>query len=160
MQSLMEQDADKQVQPIQDAYEDATSWCYGCGRLNEHGLHFRTFAQGEGAVTRYIPEPYHLGAQGFIYGGLIASLIDCHSMATAAAAGYASEGRPIGSEPRLRYVTASLRVDYLAPTPMGETLEVSGRAAEIKGRKIVVVSELRAKGQLCARGEVVAVRLR
>jgi acyl-coenzyme A thioesterase PaaI-like protein len=149
----------EQSRAIQDSYDDAASVCYGCGRLNEHGLHFQTFIEGDGTVTRYVPEPYHFGGQGFVYGGLIASLIDCHSMATAAAAGYEREGRAVGSEPRLRYVTASLHVDFLAPTPMGETLEVVGRAAEVKGRKVVVFSELRVKDIVCARGEAVAVRL-
>jgi acyl-coenzyme A thioesterase PaaI-like protein len=145
---------------IQDTYDDASSWCYGCGRLNDEGLHFRTFVEGDKTVTRYEPDAHHTGGRDFLYGGLIASIIDCHSTATAAAAGYAAEGRAIGSEPRLRYVTASLKVDFVAPSPVGEPLEVRGKAVEVKGRKVVVESELRVRGQVCARGHVVAVLFR
>jgi len=70
-----------------------------------------------------------------------------------------AEGREMGTEPPLRYVTASLKVDYLRPTPMGVPLELRGRVKEIKGRKVVVESTLSAKGEVCARGEVVAVQL-
>ena len=82
---------------IQDTYDDVSSWCYGCGRLNEGGLHFRTFVEGEETVTRYVPGAHYTGGRDFLYGGLIASIIDCHSTATAAAAGYAAGGRAFGS---------------------------------------------------------------
>ncbi|MDP3831385.1 MAG: PaaI family thioesterase, partial [Ignavibacteriaceae bacterium] len=52
-------------------------------------------------------------------GGLIASLIDCHGTGSAALAVYRSEERNPGTEPALRFVTASLQVDYLKPTPLG-----------------------------------------
>jgi acyl-CoA thioesterase FadM len=93
-----------------------------------------------------------------VYGGLIASLIDCHGTGTAAAAAYRAQGRPMDSEPPLRFVTASLHVDYLRPTPMGVTLEIRARVKEIKGRKVVVEERLLADGEVCARGEVVAVQ--
>jgi acyl-coenzyme A thioesterase PaaI-like protein len=63
------------------------------------------------------------------------------------------------SEPPLRYVTASLKVDYLRPTPLGPPLELRGRAVEVKGRKVVVQISLSAGGVECVRGEVVAVQL-
>jgi acyl-coenzyme A thioesterase PaaI-like protein len=97
--------------------------------------------------------------RGYVYGGLIASLIDCHSTGTAAAAAYRAEGRAMDTEPVLRFVTASLHVDYLKPTPIGVTLEIRGTVEEIKGRKVVVASTLSAKGEICARGRVVAVQM-
>ncbi len=60
--------------------------------------------------------------------------------------------------PALRFVTASLHVDYLKPTPLGVPLEIRGRVKEIKGRKVIVASTLSANGEICARGEVVAVQ--
>jgi acyl-CoA thioesterase FadM len=63
------------------------------------------------------------------------------------------------SDPPLRFLTASLHVDYLRPTPLGVPLEVRARVKEIKDRKVVVVASLRVKGEVCARGEVVAVRM-
>jgi acyl-CoA thioesterase FadM len=58
-----------------------------------------------------------------------------------------------------RFVTGSLHVDYLRPTPLGPMLEIRGRIKEIKGRKVVVTSTLSAEGVVCARGEVVAIEI-
>jgi acyl-coenzyme A thioesterase PaaI-like protein len=96
---------------------------------------------------------------GYVYGGLIASLIDCHGTGSAAAAAYRAEGRMMDTDPPLRYVTASLDVDYLQPTPLGPALEIRGKILEIKGKKIVVAETVTVDGVLCARGEVVAVQM-
>ena len=64
----------------------------------------------------------------------------------------------MGTDPPLRFLTASLHVDYLRPTPVEGPLELRSRVKEIKGRKVVVAVDLWAKGELCARGEVVTVR--
>ena len=66
------------VHAIQDEYPDDFAWCFGCGRLNEDGYHFRTGWQGEETVTYYEPSSKHIAIPGFVYGGLIASLVDCH----------------------------------------------------------------------------------
>jgi acyl-coenzyme A thioesterase PaaI-like protein len=144
---------------FQDYYPDEFSHCYGCGRLNERGLHIRSFWNGDETVAHFTPQPHHTAIPGFVYGGLIASLLDCHGTGTAAAAGYRAAARPLGSEPALRYVTASLKVDYLRPTPLGPELEICGRVREVKGRKVVVEVWLSAAGVVCARGEVVAVQM-
>jgi acyl-coenzyme A thioesterase PaaI-like protein len=145
--------------PFQDYYSDATSYCYGCGRLNEQGLQIKSYWDGDEAVCDFQPRPYHTAIPGYVYGGLIASLIDCHSTGTAAAAGYRAEGRPMDSEPPLRYVTASLHVDYLRPTPIEATLTLRARVQEIKGRKTTVHCSLYANGDECARGQVIVVQM-
>jgi len=142
---------------FQDFYPDDVAQCYGCGKLNEHGHQIRSHWDGEESVCRFDPEPYHTAMPGFVYGGLIASLIDCHSTGTAAAAAYRDRGRELGTEPVLRFVTGSLHVEYRRPTPMGVTLEVRARAVEVKERKVVVESRLLANGEVCASGRVVAV---
>ena len=144
---------------FQDYYPDDLSYCYGCGRLNEDGYHIQTRWDGDETVTVFEPRPYHIAIPGYVYGGLIASLIDCHSTGTASAAAYRAEGRPMGSDPPFRFVTASLHVDYLKPTPLGVPLEIRGRIREVKGRKVVVSAELSAEGVVCARGEVVCVQM-
>ena len=144
---------------FQDYYPDDVSHCYGCGRLNPHGLQIKSHWDGEESVCRFQPRPYHTAIPGYVYGGLIASLIDCHATGTAAAAAYKAQGRGMDSDPPLRFLTASLHVDYLRPTPLGVPLEVRARVKEIKDRKVVVVASLRAKGEVCARGEVVAVQM-
>jgi acyl-coenzyme A thioesterase PaaI-like protein len=143
---------------FQDFYPDHASHCYGCGRLNEHGLRIRSFWAGDETVCRFEPKPYHTALPGFVYGGLLASLIDCHSTGTASAAIFRAEGRPMDSEPGVRCLTASLKVDYLRPTPLGKALDLRSQIAEVKGRKVVVRTELSVDGVVCVRGEVVAVR--
>ena len=144
---------------FQDYYPEFFAQCYGCGRLNEHGLQIKSFWEGEESVCVFQPRRFHTAIPGYVYGGLIASLIDCHSTGTAAAAAYRAAGRTMDSEPAFRFLTASLHVDYLRPTPIDGPLEVRGKIKEIKGRKVVVESTLSAKGEICARGEVVAVQI-
>ncbi len=144
---------------FQDYYPDYSSHCYGCGRLNSAGLQIKSYWDGEETVCLFDPKPYHTAIPGFVYGGLIASLIDCHSTGTAAAAAYRAENRAMDTDPPLRFLTAALHVDYLRPTPIDGPLEVRARVKEIKGRKVVVSSELLAGGQVCVRGEVVAVQV-
>ena len=144
---------------FQDYYPDEVSYCYGCGRLNEHGLQIKSYWDGEETVCHYQPRPYHTAVPGYVYGGLLASLIDCHGTGTAAAAAYRDQGRPMDSDPPLRFLTASLHVDYLKPTPIDRPLELRGRVTEIKGRKVIVAVELYAHDELCVRGEVVTVQV-
>jgi acyl-coenzyme A thioesterase PaaI-like protein len=144
---------DKQKEPImtdkalQDYYPDDYAHCYGCGRLNEGVCHFT-------------PKSYHTGGfPGSVYGGLIGSLMDCHAAATAAAARLREDGFSLGDQSLSRFVTASLKVDFLRPTPMGKVLELRGRVKEIKVRKAIVVITLSAEGKVCAQGEAVMVQL-
>jgi acyl-coenzyme A thioesterase PaaI-like protein len=143
---------------FQDFYPDHFSHCYGCGRLNDHGLQIKSHWDGEETVAIFHPKPYHTALPGYVYGGLIASLIDCHCIGTASAAACRAEGREMDTQPALRFLTASLHVDYLRPTPLAP-LEIRARVKEIKDRKVVVAATLSAKGEVCARGEVVAVRV-
>jgi len=144
---------------FQDHYPENVSHCYGCGTMNAKGLQIRTHWEGEESVTRYQPRPEHIALPGYVYGGLLASLVDCHGTGTAAAAMYRQEGRDLDSLPAFRFVTASLRIEYVAPTPMGVELEIRGRVKEIKGRRVVVEATVSAGGVLTARGEVVAAQM-
>jgi acyl-coenzyme A thioesterase PaaI-like protein len=144
---------------VQDYYPDDFNVCYGCGQRNERGLHLRTYVvQGDDTIATFTPQPYQTAIRGYVYGGLIASLIDCHGTGTAAAAAYKAAGRDVGSDPPFRFVTAALHVDYLKPTPIGVPLQLRGRTKEVKGRKVVVEIDVSAAGEVCARGEVVAVQ--
>ncbi len=144
---------------FQDYYPDELSYCYGCGRLNEQGLKLKSYWDGEETVAILTPRPYHIAIPGYVYGGLIASIIDCHGTGTAAAATYRAEGREMGTEPPVRFLTASLHVEYLRPTPLGVPLEVRGKIKEVKERKVVVSATVSAAGEICAKGEVVAVKM-
>lgn len=137
---------------IQDLYPDDFAHCFGCGRNNPHGHQLKSFVEGEDVVARFRPQPYHMSVPGFVYGGLLASLVDCHAMATAAAGEATDSLAP-------RYVTAALRVDYLKPTPLEAELEIRGHVTERGEKKAVVALTVFAAGTITVRGEAVAVRM-
>jgi acyl-coenzyme A thioesterase PaaI-like protein len=144
---------------IQDTYAEPAAHCYGCGRLNEVGYQIKTRLDGDTTVTEFVPSPYHTAFIDSTYGGLIASIIDCHSTGSAALFAMHAEGIEAGEGPSPRFVTAHLEVDYLAPTPLSQ-MHLVGRAAEIKERKVIVATELSVDGEVTAEGSVVLVRLR
>jgi len=154
---------------FQDLYPDDVAHCHGCGRLNERGHQLRSFWEGEGTIARFTPRPWHTAIPGYVYGGLIASLVDCHGTGTAAAVAARTAGWRLGEEPAPegeetpRFVTASLQVSYLKPTPLGPELVVRGvveEADEARGsRKVVTRITVEADGVVTAEGRVVAVRM-
>lgn len=142
---------------FQDVYPEPYAQCYGCGRLNEQGLQIKSRWEGEVSVCRFTPRPEHTAIPGYVYGGLLASLVDCHATGTAAAAGTRDAGRELTPEGVRRYVTARLEVDYKAPTPMGVELELRAVPVEVKGRKVVVDVELLADGVVTVTGHAICV---
>jgi acyl-coenzyme A thioesterase PaaI-like protein len=142
---------------IQDHYPDDFAHCFGCGRLNPRGHLIKSYVEGDEVVARFTPRPEHTALPGFVYGGLIASLIDCHAMATAAAAAEKAAGREIGEHHAPRFVTAQLSVAFLKPTPIGSELVLRSRVAERSERKAVVEVDLSANDVVTARGNVIAV---
>jgi len=144
---------------VQDYYPEDVAHCYGCGRLNVEGIQLKTVWEGDETVSRYIPRAYHTAIPGYVYGGLIASLLDCHGTGGAAVAALKRAGREIGEGEAPRFVTASLHVDFLKPTPLGPELVVRGRVVEITDRKVVLDETLSAEGVVTAKARVVAVRM-
>lgn len=147
------------MRAFQEYYPEHLAHCYGCGSLNGHGYQIQTFWDGDESVTHFTPKPFHTAVPGIVYGGLLASLIDCHSTGTAAAAKYREEGREMDSLPSFRFVTGSLEVSYLKPTPLGPDLEIRGRVQEIGERKVIIASTIRVNDVVTVSGLVVAVRI-
>ena len=143
---------------VQDFYPDDFAHCYGCGRYNEAGHQIKTYPAGSETVTEFVPESYHTGGIDFAYGGLIASVIDCHSTGSAAIFWMQANGMEVGDGPAVRFVTARLEVDYLAPTPLA-ALHLIGTATEIGERKVVVTTELEAAGVVTAKGRAILVKV-
>ncbi len=136
--------------------------CWGCGPLNERGLGIKSYwsesDDGEATCT-WQPQPYHMVAPHFLNGGIIATLIDCHCVCTAFAAAYRADGRAMSTEPALAYVTGSLQVTYLRPTPLDGQVVLRARVKEMGERKMTLTCSLYADGAECVHGEVVAVRV-
>jgi acyl-coenzyme A thioesterase PaaI-like protein len=149
----------RDTKAIQDYYPDEFGHCFGCGRNNPNGHQLKSFVEGDEVVAQFTPASHHISLPGFVYGGLLASLADCHAMATAAAAAEIAEGRRIGDGPTQRFVTAALRVDYLKPTPLGVELEIRGHVTERSTKKAVVAITVSAGGVMTVRAEAVAVRV-
>lgn len=134
--------------------------CYGCGADNPLGMQIKSYWEGDETVCSYVPRPEQCaGPTKYLYGGTIASLIDCHSVGTAAANQYRLEGREIGEGEEIWCVTGRLEVDYLAPTPIDRPVELRARIEEVSGRKTTVDCTLSSDGTVCARGRVLAIRV-
>lgn len=143
---------------IQDIYPDDYAWCYGCGRLNDKGHHFKTYWDGEHTITIYTPDSAHTAVPGFVYGGVIASLVDCSGTGSAALALHRKNGHEVGDGSEApRFVTASLNVNYLKPTPQNIPLKSIGTVEEIHPKKWKVNLDVYANETLCVKGEVIAV---
>ncbi|MFQ5349521.1 MAG: PaaI family thioesterase [Thermoanaerobaculia bacterium] len=135
--------------------------CFGCGAENEEGLRIKSFWAGERESTcRFRPEPHQAaGPPGFLNGGIIATLIDCHGVCTAIADAYRREGRGMGEGELIWYVTGSLQVDYRRPTPIENEVEAWARITESAGRKTWLDCALRSNGELRAEARLLAVRV-
>lgn len=144
---------------IQDCYPDDFAHCYGCGRLNEHGLKLRTFWNLDGTtVTHYEPRDSQIAVPGFVYGGLLASFVDCHGTGSASLMKHLKNGfNPEDGEEAPRFVTGSLHLDYLKPTPHGESLQAIGIVDEIHPKKFKVTVKVYAGSMHVVNGEVIAV---
>jgi acyl-coenzyme A thioesterase PaaI-like protein len=144
------------------AFQDqgAVHHCHGCGADNEKGLRLKSYWDGDEAIAAWRAQAHHCGGtRENLNGGIIASLIDCHSLNLAIAQAYRAEQRPIGSPPRIGYVTANMNVSYLKPTPIDQPIELRARVTKIEGRKTWVNCTLSAGGAVRARGEVLGVRV-
>lgn len=146
---------------FQDLFSHDVSHCWGCGCHNEHGLQIKSYwaENGEETICVWQPGEHHTAAwPDVLSGGIISSLIDCHSVCTAMMAAYRAEGREPEGEPSIIYITASLQVSYLKPTPMKHPVMLRARIKETQRRKMIVQCSLFSRGEECARGEVIAVR--
>lgn len=144
------------------AFQDqgAVRHCHGCGADNEKGLQLKSYWDGDEAVASWRAQAHHCGGtRENLNGGIIASLIDCHSLNLAIAQAYRAEQRPIGSRPRIGYVTANMNISYLKPTPIDQPIELRARVAKTDGRKTWVNCTLSAGGAVRATGEVLGVRV-
>lgn len=147
------------MKAFQDYYPDNYAHCYGCGRRNEHGYQIKSYWDGDETICRFEPRPYHTGGfPEYLYGGLIASVVDCHSAATAAAVRCREDGQELGKQPLSRFVTAALKIDYIKPTPVKE-IYLRSEVTAIKGRKIVVNTTVSVDGVVRARGEAIMVQI-
>lgn len=116
--------------------------CFGCGHANPKGLHLNSYpADGGHIVGRFEPWPEHDNGFGYLNGGIIATVLDCHS---GAAVFHMAEQRGLLWAPGgpLLYVTAGLDLRYLRPCPLGEPLDLRAVIASADDDQMTVDVEL------------------
>jgi hypothetical protein len=128
---------------VQDAWPELT--CFGCGPSNPvgHRLKSRLSADETSIVAVFDPKPEHnSGAPNVMYGGLVASLVDCNSIWAAMVFRNLADGRSHLDPPATAYVTGELSVKYVAPTPLDRPVRVESWVEGDVGRRTRVVTEL------------------
>ena len=133
--------------------------CFGCGRDNHNGLQISSYWDGEEAICVWNSEEKYQGWKGIMNGGILATVIDCHTMGVAMAWAYKKENRPLDSQPEYRYATGTITVKYLRPTSNLHPVELRARVTEVKGRKTVLVCDVYSNGEKTAVADVVAIRV-
>jgi acyl-coenzyme A thioesterase PaaI-like protein len=135
--------------------------CFGCGALNAHGLHIKSrWEEGE-FVCVWQPRPEHIGFPGYVYGGTIASVVDCHAIWASLSAHCREAGHDLSSgPPPFGVVTGSLHVNYLKPARVAQALELRARIVEHGERKSLVACSVRQGLVECATAEIITVRVK
>lgn len=133
-----------------------TSICFGCGPANQQGLRIRSVVQGDAVVADWMPEKHHEAFPDVLNGGIIGSLLDCHSNWTAA--WHLMQKTGVDHPPCT--VTADFHVKLLRPTPTGTAVHLVARVAESTEDRATIEAELHAGGKVCAtcRGTFVSVK--
>ena len=103
--------------------------CFGCGPANERGLRLRSFPEDDGVVATFTPWPEHDNGLGYLNGGIIATVLDCHSAAAVTHEAF-TRGWPPLPGAALPYVTSGLAVSYLRPAPLTETVTLEAEVTE------------------------------
>lgn len=149
------------MKAFQDCYPMKYAHCYGCGRENAMGLQLKSYWNGVDTQAHFTPGmQYSGGVPGHVYGGMIASLLDCHGTASAAAFACRERGKDMTQEANpARFVTASLSVNFKRPTPQGVELCMRAQLLGVEGRKVRMSLCLLAGDQVCATADMLAIEL-
>lgn len=142
--------------------QGAVEFCFGCGADNDKGLKLKSYWGPEkSAVAKFQTDTHHCGgAPGIVFGGLLASLIDCHACNYAVALAYRNDGREIGSGTKISCVTAELQVTFLKPAPISLPIELRATVSRAEGRKSWIHVDAIVEGEVKAYGDVLVIRLK
>ena len=143
---------------IQDRMPGNT--CFGCGPGNADGLRIKSYWNDDEAVcTFHAATHQNAGVPHFVNGGIIATVVDCHCIGTAVADAYRREGRALGADPLIWYVTGSLTVVYRRPARVGHPLSFRARITGVDGRRTFLKCAVSIEGRECAVAKVTAIRV-
>lgn len=145
---------------LQDFWPMST--CFGCGPHNPDGMHLKSYwseDQEYVCATYTADAKYNSGFPGVMFGGTVASLIDCHSIWTAIAFAHKKENRRMTETSGIVYVTKQMTVNYFSGTPLEEPIYLKSWLEGDAGKEAVVICELGTKEKLTAKGKIIAVKL-
>jgi acyl-coenzyme A thioesterase PaaI-like protein len=156
IRSITQQVAEPMNEPsLQERYTPNFA-CFGCGPANPKGLHLRSFARGDVLVADWAPEKHHEAFAGVLNGGIIGTLLDCHSYWAAALGLMTKTGT--ATPPVL--VTAEYSIKMLRPTPTDGSVHLEARVVEMNGHRARVEGTLLANGNICATSMAVFVAVK
>ena len=128
---------------LQGRYAPA-SFCFGCGPQNTDGLQLRseTKLEQEWVSAQWQAQARYLACHGVVSGGVVGTLLDCHS--NWAAAWFLALVRSPGSEPVVLpcTVTGEYSVRLLKPTPPQEPLQLEARLIQIRGSRVEIEAQI------------------
>ncbi|GAA5213224.1 PaaI family thioesterase [Corallincola platygyrae] len=139
--------------------------CFGCGPNNAQGLQIKSYWQDDcTSICNFSALPHHsAGPKGYLNGGIISTLIDCHAICTSIADCYRENNQHIGEGPVHWCVTGELNVRYLAPAPIATPVQLIAKVTETSGKKRIIECKLYSVDQhdrtLCATASVVAIKV-
>ncbi len=142
-------------QGLQQRYAPHNS-CFGCGPANDKGLRINSIVNDSEIIADWKPEPHHEAFPGVLSGGIIGTLLDCHSNWTAA--WHLMNQSGLDHPPCT--VTADYAIKLLRPTPTSQPIHLAAKVVESHPDRAVVEATLTAGGKVCAtcRGTFVAVK--
>lgn len=124
--------------------------CFGCGPSNDKGLRLRSYPAGDDmVVAAFVPWPEHDNGLGYLNGGIISTVLDCHSAAAVTYLAHRRGWRALGDAP-LPYVTAGLDVRYLRPSPLHAEVELRAHVVAATEDEMTAEAELHWEGKVRA----------
>ena len=120
--------------------------CFGCGPANPDGLRLRSYREGDLTVADFTPHAEHDNGFGFVNGGIISTVLDCHGAAVVMWEADERNWRAADGAP-LPFITAGFEVKFLRPTPLGPTLRLVASPLQVDEAEIVVSAELELDGK-------------
>ena len=117
--------------------------CFGCGPANLDGLRLQSYIKGSEIVARWQPADQFQAFPGMLNGGIIGTLLDCHSNWTAAwhLMNLAGLDQPLCT------VTADYAIKLLRPTPLSSPVELVARVVESAAHRATIEAVLTSDGK-------------
>ncbi|EJP23490.1 thioesterase family protein [Streptococcus oralis SK304] len=149
---------------IQDRYGERFQHCWGCGPKNDLGLHLKTYPSidGKSCISRIkLENAYTGGVPSNVFGGMIATVFDCHGTASAAWFAHHQKGLELTESTVIgRFITARLEIDYLSPSPIEDEIVVTSTLEELGERKAIIAMEMTVATKVRAKAKMVAVAVK